>query len=155
MKNPSMPILKSTQAHTATAEISRTPVEMTGHSALTARNQLSLLPSHQDSTTRYIISKIARTTPSRKTNTKVSQPDPEKIHSPASDIPAINDIPITTQALTAARGYIESSNARTGDQSDTPTLSEALIQDKGTDTPDDQQYRRPPVSDNSRRLRAN
>ena len=148
MENPSMPSFNPIHVHTATA--AKALVKMTGHTAQAAQDQLLALPSHQGSTASHITSNIARSTLSRRINTKASQPDSENNHSPASDLPAINNVHIVAQAPTTASEHTESSTAHTGDQSGIPATSGALVQVKGIGIPRDRQCSRPQVSDVSR-----
>ena len=96
IKNPSLSISEVTQSYAATAEVPRTlvassdwmtEVEMAAESASVNRAgcQRSNLASHPESIM-DIASSIARSTPSYKTNTKVSETDSRKSHSPVGSM---------------------------------------------------------------------
>ena len=107
IKNPSLSISEITQSHAATAEVPRTPVASSdwmteveiatdSASANTAGCQRSNLASHPESIM-DIASSIARSTPCYKTNTRVSETDSGKSHSP------VGSMQTTDQALKATQ----------------------------------------------------
>ena len=140
IKNPSLSISEVTQSHTATAEVPRTPVassdwmtevEMATDSASTntAGCQRSNLASHPENIM-DVASSIARSTPSYKTNTKVSETDSGKSHSSVGSMQTTDQAFKVAQTCKTVSKPSGISAVQTGHRSSVKQTLKALTQDK-------------------------